>query len=93
MKVLVTGGSGLLATHIIAELIRQKVSVRCTIRDKNKFRLQQKDLVELLEGDISDSEFLNRACEGCDFVIHAAAQTPGIVNDEKIFYAVNIKGL
>lgn len=92
MKVLVTGGNGLLATHVIKQLVHLGVKVKCTVRDTSKFRLPAHELIELAEGDLNDADFLANACVGCEFIIHAAAQTPGIITDKKIFERVNVTG-
>jgi dihydroflavonol-4-reductase len=92
MNVLVTGGNGLLATHIISQLLRGGATVRCTVRNKKKFRLPEHTLLEVVEGDITDAAFLERVTSGCDYIIHAAAQTPGIITDEKVFQHVNFTG-
>jgi len=92
MKTLVTGGNGLLATHVIQQLLQHGMTVRCTVRDKKKFRLPTHELIEVVEGDITDAAFLERVTAGCDYIIHSAAQTPGIVVDQKIFHRVNVTG-
>jgi nucleoside-diphosphate-sugar epimerase len=92
MKVLVTGGTGLLATHIIKQLVHKGVKVKCTVRDKSKFRLPSHGLIELVEGDICDADFVTHSSAGCEYIIHAAAQTPGIITDKKIFERVNVTG-
>src|SRR5688572_9399483 len=92
MKTLVTGGNGLLATHVIQQLFQQGVAVRCTVRDKKKFRLPAHQLIEVMEGDITNAAFLEQVTSGCDYVIHDAAQTPGVVTDQRVFQQVNVTG-
>jgi dihydroflavonol-4-reductase len=92
MKVLVTGGNGLLATHVIKQLAQKGMNVKCTVRDKRKFRLPSHGLIELAEGDICDADFVAHASEDCEYIIHAAGQTPGVITDKKIFKRVNVTG-
>jgi dihydroflavonol-4-reductase len=92
MKVLVTGGNGMLATHVIKQLAQKGVNVKCTVREKSKFRLPSHGLIELAEGDICDADFVAHASNDCDYIIHAAGQTPGVITDKKIFKRVNVTG-
>jgi GDP-L-fucose synthase len=75
-KVVVTGGSGFIGTHVITELIDRGVSVRTHIHKKPL----QVDARLLLESDIEVLENINlkniddceKLIEGADYVIHLA---------------------
>lgn len=67
-KVLVTGGSGLIGQAIVENLLNKGYSVR--IFDKTLPNLKN---VEFIEGDILDINVVEKAVEGCDYVIHLAA--------------------
>jgi nucleoside-diphosphate-sugar epimerase len=72
---LVTGGTGLLGSHIVEQLCRRGRRVRALVRagsDTSWLRTQPN--VELCEGDVTDPASLKRACERVSRVYHAAAR-------------------
>ncbi|MFH1422092.1 MAG: NAD-dependent epimerase/dehydratase family protein [Planctomycetota bacterium] len=90
MKILVTGGTGFIGSHIVDRLISEKHQVRCLIRNNKSQRWLAGKPVEFATGDILDSKTLFRAVRGVDTVIHAA----GIVKakDYSEFKKINIEG-
>jgi len=74
-KVFVTGANGLLGTNLILKLIEQNYHVKALLRDKNKFISFNHVNLQLVEGDLSDSNNLQTLIAGCDYVVHAAANT------------------
>ncbi len=89
-SVLVTGGGGFLGKHIIEALRRLNCG---TIRSVG--RRAQPELgktgVEVLCGDISDSDFILKACESRSLVFHAAALA-GVWGKREDFYRINVTG-
>lgn len=91
--VLVTGGSGFIAVHIIVQLLEKNYSVRATLRSMGR-QEEVKDMV--LAGGVADIEDLsfvgadltsdknwNQAVKGADYMIHVASPTPNrIYKDE-----------
>jgi 2-alkyl-3-oxoalkanoate reductase len=73
MKVLVTGGSGFLGSHVVEQLSLANVSVRALVRGTSRTaELKKLAGVELVVGAIDDRPSLERAVEGVTHVIHAA---------------------
>jgi UDP-glucose 4-epimerase len=78
-KVLITGGAGLVGSHITDELVKQKVA-EIVIFD-NFTRGRQENLksalthgsVKIIEGDIRDRQLLANVMQGVDIVFHQAA--------------------
>lgn len=73
---LVTGGAGLIGSHIVETLVKDGERVRVldnlsTGRKENITPLLAQ--VEFIEGDLRDEETVRRAVEGVDFVLHQAA--------------------
>ena len=71
---LVTGGTGLLGSHIVEQLRLRGRAVRALVRkgaDTGWLRTQG---VELVEGDVTDPASLDRACQGIQCIYHAAAR-------------------
>jgi len=76
MRVLVTGGTGLVGSHTARALQRAGHSVRALVRDPAKadrvFAARGVP-VDAVIGDIADQASVDRALEGCDGVVHCAA--------------------
>lgn len=70
-KVLVTGGAGYLGGVLVSQLLEEGFYVR--VMDKLLYDFQPDDRVEFIEGDVRDSEAVNRALKGVDTVVHLAA--------------------
>lgn len=70
MKVLVTGGSGFLGSHIADEASARGFDVQIVDRVASPWlNGDQKEVV----GDILNSDVLTKALDGCDIVFHCAA--------------------
>ena len=90
MKVLVTGGTGVIGEGVIPELIGRGHSVRLLSRHA-KDDARQWPGVEPFEGNVADASSLRGAADGCDAVLHIA----GIAEEdppELTFEAVNVNG-
>ena len=92
MKVFVTGGTGLLGANLIRELFRRGYQVRALVRRGSDLRGIQDLDIELYEGDLSDEQNLYQGCKGFDYVIHAAALTPGFLTNFSDYLVANIRG-
>ena len=87
MKVLVTGGSGVIGSYLLRELKRLGYSLSCYSRTR-----PIEDHADWLEGDIGRIDPLKAACEGHDAVIHlAAVPGPGRTTPEALLH-VNVMG-
>lgn len=71
MRVLVTGGSGFIGSHVVDRLLAAGIEPR--IFDLLPSPHHEADEVDTVLGDLLDTEGLRRAMEGCDAVIHLAA--------------------
>ena len=92
MKTFVTGGTGLLGANLIRELLRRGHQVRALARKGSNLRGIRGLDIELYEGDLSDKQNLYEGCKGFDYVIHAAAQTPGNFTNFTDYIGPNIIG-
>ncbi len=91
MKVLVTGGSGFLGSHVAEQLARGGHIVRALVRKtSNKKFLEKLPGVELAEGSVEDKASVDRAMKGVDAVVHSA----GVVKarSEAEFFLTNTQG-
>lgn len=91
-KVLVTGANGLLATNTIIVLIENGYSVVALVRNRLKFLLPVSANLEVREGDITDPASLENAMQGCEYIVHAAAETRQDLKDYSHYLNVNISG-
>jgi len=71
MKILVTGGSGVIGAGVIPELLRRGHDVRLLSRHADS-DAKQWDGVEPFAGDVADADSLHGAADGCDAVLHIA---------------------
>ena len=74
-KVLVTGGTGFVGSHLVEQLLSQGYSVRCLLRYPDKRRWLGNLPVEVIQGDITVPDSLPKAVEGIDTVLHVAGLT------------------
>ncbi len=80
-KILVTGGSGFIGSHLVDRLLLEGASVRVCGRSLarlHRFLGQNAAEVEFYEGDLSSLEFTQQACQGQDMVFHLAAKVAGV---------------
>ncbi len=73
MRILVTGGTGLLGGALLDVLFAQNLEVRCLVREDSEraSRLEGRE-VELARGDAGSGEDLYRALSGADAMVHVA---------------------
>lgn len=91
MKVLVTGGTGVVGQAAVTELVRRDHEVRLLSRNADEDVGQWKHNVEAWPASVGDTESVRGSAEGCDVVLHAA----GIVAEsppESTFASVNVQG-
>jgi dihydroflavonol-4-reductase len=101
--VLVTGGTGLVGSHLLLHLIENGENVRAIYRKldtiqktKNLFSYYQKEnlfeKIDWLQADILDIPSLEIAFENVEFVYHCAACISFDPKDEAIIRKTNIEG-
>ena len=92
--VLVTGGSGYIASNIIIQLLKEGYGVRTTVRSLDKIERVKKIItaggiknledLSFIETDLSSEKNWDKAMEGITYVIHPASPTPKLnFKDEK----------
>ncbi len=81
-KILVTGATGFIGLHCIAQLLQQGYSVTGTVRspsriDEVKQALSEQqistDNLSFVEADLTKDDGWDEAVSGCDFVMHVAS--------------------
>jgi uncharacterized protein YbjT (DUF2867 family) len=90
MKILVTGGTGVIGEGVIPELLQRGHAVRLLSRHA-KEDAKQWHGVEPFDGNVADASSISNAAEECDAVLHIV----GIVSEtppEATFAKVNVGG-
>lgn len=103
--IFVTGGTGLLGTHLIYELLKRGEKVRAIRRESSKIEKLEKIIsyyhkdpqgllknLEWVYGDILDIFSLEEAMDGVEKVYHAAAIISFNPSDHKKMIQINTKG-
>lgn len=89
--VFVTGGSGLIGSFLIPELLRQGHQVKALYRGQVP-AVEGAAQVQWLEGDILDPALLRAAMQGVEYVFHCAGVVSYAPQDEELLKQVNIEG-
>lgn len=91
MKVLVTGGSGFLGSHVAEQLVNKGHQVRALVRKSSNVKfLSSLSGVELAHGSVEDKDSVARAAEGVDAIVHGAGLVKALKPAE--FTATNVDG-
>jgi len=95
MKVLITGGSGFIGSHLV-EHFQGKADVRVldNLRTGHRRNLDGFD-VDFIEGSILERELVRKTVEGVDYIFHLAAMVsvPESMSNPIECAAINVTGL
>ncbi len=97
MRALVTGGAGFIGSHIVEELLRGGASVRVldnfSSGKRENLAAFQGDL-EIMEGDLRDTEVIKAATRDVNLVFHLAAfvSVPQSMAEPEACFAINVGG-
>lgn len=75
MIIAVTGATGFVGRHVLAELVATAHSVRALVRDPAK--LANAPFLTVVRGDITDAAATAELCKGADVVLHVAGAISG----------------
>jgi dihydroflavonol-4-reductase len=103
--ILVTGGTGLVGSHLLYDLVKSGASVRALKRAGSDLKGVLKTFsfysqvpeelfsrIQWVEGDIEDMASLEDAMEGADKVYHCAAIVSFLPQDRSAMLRVNVEG-
>lgn len=89
--VFVTGGSGLIGSFLIPELISRGYQVRASYRKEIPV-IPGAEGVEWVEGDILDVTFLRKAIQNVTYVFHCAGLVSYDPQDKALLKQINVEG-
>lgn len=98
-KVLVTGGSGFIGSHLVDRLVAEGYGVR-VLDDLSSGKLEniaghlRDGGLEFVQGDVRDSSVVSKCLDGVDAVVHLAAliDIAASVANPDLTYDVNVTG-
>jgi nucleoside-diphosphate-sugar epimerase len=102
-SVFVTGGTGLIGSHLLLNLVKSGENIRALRRESSQLDAVKKvfahygleslfSKVDWIVGDITDVVSLEEALNGVTHVYHAAALVSFDPKQKKQLYQINIKG-
>ena len=75
MRVLITGATGFIGSHLTEELHKKGYQIRCLIRKTSNLEWIQHLPIEYVEGDYFNFESLQQAVRDVDYIYHSAGVT------------------
>jgi dihydroflavonol-4-reductase len=92
MKILVTGATGFVGSHIARQLVAVGHSVRVLVRPASNLQALEGTAVEPVEGDLRDAASLGRAVQSVQRVYHVAADYRLWTKNPAEMYESNVEG-
>lgn len=101
--IFITGGTGLVGSHILLKLSQRNISFKALKRERSSLDIckdvftyynaeSQFNKIKWVNGDINDIPSLEEGMKNCTKVIHAAAIVSFHNDDEEIIYKINVEG-
>jgi dihydroflavonol-4-reductase len=92
MKVFLTGATGFVGSHVAQVYAEAGAQLRVLTRSSSSVAALEGLDAEVVVGDLRDAASLRSAVEGCEAVVHVAADYRLWVRDPKSMYAANVEG-
>ena len=94
-KILITGATGFIGTHLVSRLLNESFELSVFVRDREKLDPYIREKVRVFTGDILDEEKIRTIPADIDTVVHLAACFRDNImkkNDNDMVYRVNVEG-
>jgi dihydroflavonol-4-reductase len=92
MKIFLTGATGFVGHHVACALAAQGAELRLLVRKSSNLKNLEGIGGETCVGDLAEPESLRAALEGCDAVVHVAADYRLWIPDPDAMYKANVDG-
>jgi nucleoside-diphosphate-sugar epimerase len=93
MRVLVTGGTGFVGSHLVRRLLSRGDKVVSLDKNPGLFDDELRSAgAELTTGSVTDSAAVNRAMEGCERVFHLASPFGDILQPDAAYWDIEVNG-
>lgn len=93
MSVLITGISGRVGANLAVQLMKKGYDVRGVVYPGDPATAKARKLgAEIVEADMDDAAGVARACDGCDHIVHLAAQMKQGNSTVQRMFAINALG-
>ena len=89
MKVFLTGATGFVGHHVAKALAAEGAELRILVRKTSNLANIEGIPVETYLGDLARPESIRAALDGCDAVVHVAADYRLWIRDPEAMYRVN----
>jgi dihydroflavonol-4-reductase len=92
MKVFLTGATGFVGSHVARVYAEAGADLRLLTRSSSNVDALEGLKADVVVGDLRNTASLRSAIEGCEAVVHVAADYRLWVRDPKAMYAANVDG-
>lgn len=92
MKVFLTGATGFVGSHVARAYAGAGANLRLLTRSTSNLAAVKEIPAEIVTGDLRQPALLRSALQGCDALVHVAADYRLWVRDPKEMYAANVDG-
>ncbi len=92
MKVFLTGATGFVGHHVARALVAEGAKLRLLVRKTSNLKNLEGLWAETHLGDLLEPESLRAGFEGCDAVMHVAADYRLWIRDPQTMYRANVDG-
>jgi dihydroflavonol-4-reductase len=92
MKIFLTGATGFVGHHVAQALAKEGADLRLLVRKTSNLKNLEGIRGETVVGDLLGPESLRAGLEGCDAVMHVAADYRLWIRDPEAMYRANVDG-
>ncbi len=93
MKVLITGATGYIGSHLVNRALSRGHEVKALVVKNSPYQSLKANNVELVIGDLADNRALRTACSNVDVIYHAAGLLGKWGTSDQQLYPVNVEGV